>query len=80
MSTTQSITWSKLTKANKKDIYLVAYHKNLTLYTSLCIYKDGKFTPIPSVGNINGAVLNQDPAAEIEDFLSISNLSNLVEK
>lgn len=77
---TQSITWSKMTKANGKNIYLVAYHKNLTMNVSICIYAGGKFTPIKSIGDVNGAVLNQDPSLEIEDFLSISNLSNLVEK
>lgn len=77
---TQSITWQKLTKANSKSIYLVAYHKNLTLYGSLCTYKDGKFTPIKSIGNIDGATLNQDPNVEIEDFLAVSNLTNLVEQ
>lgn len=77
---TQSITWSKLTKANAKNIYLVAYHKNLSMNVSICVYKDGKFTPIKSIGDINGAIINQDPNIEIEDFLSISNLSNLVEK
>lgn len=77
---TQSITWSKMTKANGKNIYLVAYHKNLTMCVSICVYKDGKFTPINSIGNINGAVINQDPTQEIEDFLSISNLTNLLEK
>lgn len=77
---TQSITWSKMTKANGKNIYLVAYHKNLTMNVSICIYKDGKFVPINSIGNVNGAVLNQDPNLVIEDFLSISNLTNLLEK
>jgi hypothetical protein len=77
---TQNITWSKITKANGKNIYLVAYHKNLTMNVSICIYKDGKFTPINSIGNINGAILNQDPSLEIEDFLSISNLTSLLEK
>ncbi len=76
---TQSITWQKLTKANAKNIYLVAYHKNLTINVSICTYINGKFIPINSIGNINGATLNQDPSLEIEDFLSISNLNNLVE-
>lgn len=77
---TQSITWSKLTKANAKNIYLVAYHKNLNMNVSICVYKDGKFVPINSIGNVNGAILNQDPNLEIEDFLSISNLTSLLEK
>lgn len=76
----QSITWSKMTKANGKNIYLVAYHKNLNMHVSICTYVGGKFTPIKSIGDVNGAILNQDPSLEIEDFLSISNLSNLVEK
>jgi hypothetical protein len=76
----QSITWSKLTKANGKNIYLVAYHKNLAMNVSICTYVGGKFTPIKSIGDVSGAILNQDPLLEIEDFLSISNLSNLVEK
>ncbi len=76
---TQSITWQKLTKANTKNIYLVAYHKNLTMNVSICTYVNGKFTPIKSIGDINGSILNQDPSVEIEDFLSISNLNNLVE-
>jgi len=54
--------------------------QSITMYVSICLYKDGKFTPIKSIGDINGAVINQDPNLEIEDFLSISNLSNLVEK
>lgn len=69
-----------MTKLNSKNIYLVAYHKNLTMYVSICIYKDGKFTPINSIGNINNAVINQDPNLQIEDFLSISNLTNLLDK
>lgn len=76
---TQSITWQKLTKANTKNIYLVAYHKNLNMNVSICTYVNGKFTPIKSIGDVNGAILNQDPALEIEDFLSISNLNNLVD-
>lgn len=76
----QAITWSKLIKANSKNIYLVAYHKNLNMNVSICTYKDGKFIPIKSIGDINGSTVNQDPNMEIEDFLSISNLSTLVEK
>jgi hypothetical protein len=76
---TQSITWSKLTKANVKNIYIVAYHRNLNMYVSLCTYVNGKFVPIKSIGDVNGAILNQDPNTEIEDFLSISNLNNLVD-
>ena len=79
MSAAQSITWQKLTKANTKNIYLVAYHKNLNMNISICTYVNGKFIPINSIGNVNGAILNQDPSLEIEDFLSISNLNNLVD-
>lgn len=76
---TQSITWQKLTKANAKSIYLVAYHKNLAMNVSICTYVNGKFMPIKSIGDVNGSILNQDPSLEIEDFLSISNLNNLVD-
>lgn len=74
-----AIKWDSITKPMSKTIYLVAYHKNSKMHLSICTYKEGKFVPIQSIGDINGAIINQDQTQDIEDFLSISNLSNLIQ-
>jgi hypothetical protein len=80
MNNASSITFSKYAKADSKTIYIMEYKVCDTRYMSICLFKEGKFAPIPKINDINGAIINQSPIHDIEDFLSISNLNNILEK
>ena len=65
-------------KPNNNTVYLVAYHQDKEMYVSICKYDNGKFIPINSIGDINGSIMKQNPNEPIVEYISLSNLNNLI--